>query len=258
MVDSRENNAINRDAFHVTWWAPHPAIFRRFRIDGVDLTGRRRNVWTPKPFMTAWLRGITGRVFKIPCANPESEHLRLRDPSATLSSRTKRAHAAYVRTCRTSFFSPSLPPLPLLAVSLSGSLAFLCSRGETEWPGEEHEYEPSQMNRARACAPSLILSHDRNLFRLRSPLFLAVSQASGGRKKVLALETARKPARKSRGGEKSFSRSSSFALIVRPAYLFLSFSLHGSVPRRQKLSREGSREKQIRSSVYGTILFIQN
>lgn len=121
-------------------------------------TDERVNAETFYDGLIMGLRDYVSRagVFKIRVQTP-SEHLRLRDPSAPFRhARNERSLRTYVST---SFFS-----LFLLSVSLSGSLAFLCSRGETEWPGEEHEYEPSQMNRARACAPSLILSHDRNLF----------------------------------------------------------------------------------------------
>lgn len=137
--------------------------------------------------MTVWLRDYGDYVcaYLNPSAN-STFHLRLRPfPSALfpVTHRTnERVHAhvyphTHVHTGYFLSFFLSHPPrrfsrLLRFAFRL---VAFLCSRGETEWP-EEDEYESSQMNRERA--PRLILSHDRNFTsvgRLRSSSSLSLS-----------------------------------------------------------------------------------
>jgi len=108
-------------------------------------------------------------------------------------------HETSARCVRTCLYS-------LLSVSLSSSLAFLCSRSETEWPREVHEYEPSQMNRARACAPSLILSHDRNLFAYDLLYSFPLSKSPRREKNTILALTTRKPTWKSRDERKPFFR----------------------------------------------------
>ena len=72
----------------------------------------------------------------------------------------------------------------LLSVSLSGSLAFLCSRDRSDHGKETWIRPVANESDVRLCVPSLILSHDRNLFAYDFLYFYPLDKPHKGKKYV--------------------------------------------------------------------------